>query len=422
MEEPQGRNWPGVLRFARTRALLAGPRARLLALGVAIVYLALSLVAGGMVRPAEAGPVVGPQLTLGSWTVLLPLGATATMLLVALIVGVGMGAGVLLACRLFVVQRTPSARARALGPLASMTPAMLAALTFGACCSTAAAAWAGLGAVSAGGSLGWLLSVGQVGVLFASLLAQEGLLALFPGLTPSPTPLPKVRRPYPLARGGPSLVRARTVLLAASATWAVLLLVKMASPGSFAVPGSVALWIVALAPVAFLVAGRALGFEGPLGGLRVVSLLLLPGLASGLPLPVGYPFPDGARADDAGTAPCRGGRGERQSWPWPLVRGFVSGGSWRLVWPSGPPWTGRINRGPATELVWSLQRGGPLSFRTDPDPEQTLSEDRWHEFYRTDRHLWSHRRRDGAARSPLMPPSLPLPRGGAFLSCRPQEV
>jgi hypothetical protein len=181
-----------VLGLERTRSLLRGPRGALVAAGLAIAYLLVSFLEGGMLRPAASGPLPGSAWALsgsaGGWTLWLPFGPTLVMGGIAAGVGVGMGAGLLLVHRLFVVERTPSERARSLGPLAALTPAMVAVLTVGACCSTAAAALAGVGAGSSltSGPLGatfgasWALTAVQAVVLALALLGQEGLLRLFP--------------------------------------------------------------------------------------------------------------------------------------------------------------------------------------------------------------------------------------------------
>lgn len=123
---------------------------------------------------------------------ILPFLATVSMLLVSLGVGVGMSVGMILTYRVLRDRRKNLGGASAATTLAGLTPAMIALVTLGACCSSLAAATAGIGVVAAttGTSIddllanSWYLNVFQMVVLGVALLAQEQLLSVFSGLLP----------------------------------------------------------------------------------------------------------------------------------------------------------------------------------------------------------------------------------------------
>lgn len=264
-----------VLRLGRTRRLLADRRGKVLAGLVASLYFAISLLAGGMLRLE------------GGLALLLPVGSTLAMLGVATAVGLGMGAGLRLAWRLYAAPRSPSERARALGPLASLTPAMMAALSLGACCSTAAAAWAGLGIFSASAEMGVLLALVQFVVLLASLLAQEAILSLLPEAAWAPRPAERRPRARGTRWAGPRVSRFRWTGVAAGSLWAGLFVAELRSPsgwvlgeggftelhlGNLGLLG--ALWALTLLPAVAIALGRRLGLEGPAPATRALLLFL----------------------------------------------------------------------------------------------------------------------------------------------------
>lgn len=202
-------------RFARhlflptTRRLFAFPRPRLLGGVIAVAYAMVSLWLGGMFTPLTAGSgyslqFVPANLAPSRWVypvlemvtpsaiITLPVLQTVLMALVSVGVGLGMGGGLLTAVLL--VHRRPEkwGGSAAANGFSGLTPALLALVTLGACCSTTTAATAGIWVFGSGpGSDPWVLGVVQLVVLGIALLAQEGILATFGavlGLVPDPYP------------------------------------------------------------------------------------------------------------------------------------------------------------------------------------------------------------------------------------------
>ncbi len=130
-------------------------------------------------------------LLVEPWGVLtLPFFGTVAMVLVSIGVGIGMSVAVLLAIALVRGRRARAGRPAAVGSVAGLTPAMIALVTLGACCSTTAAATAGVGIVGqvSGTSTdnlllnNWFLGVFQIAVVWIALLAQELILRVYGGL------------------------------------------------------------------------------------------------------------------------------------------------------------------------------------------------------------------------------------------------
>jgi hypothetical protein len=212
-----------LLTLRRTRAEVRGVRAKLAVTAIAVGYGFVALLAGYMlefVRTGASTPTVAvltnpyspawwnyPALivvTPGA-VLVLPLLATISMAVVSIGVGLGMGAGLLVAIRFFRSWRAARTMEGQVPLLAGMTPAMVALLTLGACCSTSAAAAGALGAVaSITGTTtseillhSWILNVFQMVVLAAALLAQEVLIGLYAALlmkSPNPSPAPSPPR------------------------------------------------------------------------------------------------------------------------------------------------------------------------------------------------------------------------------------
>ncbi|MGD0256906.1 MAG: hypothetical protein ABSB90_03375 [Thermoplasmata archaeon] len=155
-----------LLTLRRTRAEVRGVRAKLAVTAIAVGYGFVALLAGYMlefVRTGASTPTVAvltnpyspawwnyPALivvTPGA-VLVLPLLATISMAVVSIGVGLGMGAGLLVAIRFFRSWRAARTMEGQVPLLAGMTPAMVALLTLGACCSTSAAAAGALGAVA----------------------------------------------------------------------------------------------------------------------------------------------------------------------------------------------------------------------------------------------------------------------------------
>ncbi len=193
-----------VLTLRRSRALLRGGWGRTLAVGGAVVYALVAMFAGQMLQlvptrhPWSLGVDLGahaaawwdfPALILVApgGDVVLPFFTTLSMTLVAFGIGLGMAVGLRLAGRFLRDRRPEHLEVVAPSAFVGLTPAMVGLLTLGACCSTAAAATAGVlaNAPTAGISnallLGdaWYLGVLQLCVVGAALLAQELLLSAY---------------------------------------------------------------------------------------------------------------------------------------------------------------------------------------------------------------------------------------------------
>jgi hypothetical protein len=206
------------LTLHRTREMLRGRLGRGVAVGIGLLYGLLALLAGSMLQFGPTGAsrttvqVLSNPYSPAWWNypallvtapggiLVLPFFATLSMLVVSVGVGVGMGAGLLLAVRFVRSWRLARSRSGFSSSLVGLTPAMVALLTLGACCSTSAAAAGSIGAIAvASGTTynqiilnSWILNVFQVAVLAAALLAQEKLIGIFgewvPSLSKNPVP------------------------------------------------------------------------------------------------------------------------------------------------------------------------------------------------------------------------------------------
>ena len=249
-------------------------------------------------------------LIVAPWGVVsLPFFATISMVLVSIGVGLGMAVAVLLGVALVRRRAKSAGQPAAVGTLAGLTPAMIALLTLGACCSTTAAATAGVGLVAqVSGSTtdtlllnNWYLGVFQVAVVWTALVAQELLLRIYGGLfglsagtypaTPPPSP-PRVSARF-LVGGA-----LRVGLLVGGVTWSLAMLVEWTSVAPTSAPAAVWVrWIVEHQLPAFLAILAALfprglltmfaGRERTRSGLVTRGVLLL----AGLTLAVGGPPP-----------------------------------------------------------------------------------------------------------------------------------
>jgi hypothetical protein len=155
------------------------------------------------------------------------------MALAAVGVGVGMGVAVRLTARLLRARRAGSGRPAAVGTAAGLTPVMLTLVTLGACCSTAAAATAGisLAAQSTGTTLSaalaanWYLGVFQLVILWVALLAQEEIVAVYGVLflrpdAPGAEAVAALEAPPVSLRAGVGAAL-RVVLIGAGLSWAL---------------------------------------------------------------------------------------------------------------------------------------------------------------------------------------------------------
>jgi hypothetical protein len=194
-----------LLTLERSRSLLRTRIGVLMVTFVASLYAFVSVLVGQMLvlHPTAFGSVQAEVVTgngayawwnypalvvTGPGAVLvLPFLATVTMVVVSIGVGIGMSVGLVLAYRLLRRPSANGARPATLGSVSGLTPALVALVTLGACCSTTAAATAGIGVVaqSSGTSIAsvlantWYLNVFQVAVLWVALVAQEQLLAVY---------------------------------------------------------------------------------------------------------------------------------------------------------------------------------------------------------------------------------------------------
>ena len=225
MTPPRRSRLVGLLTLRRTRAVLRSRRGRALAVSIAAIYGFIALLAGYMLQIVPTGAsgttvrVLTNSYSPAWWNypailvvtpggvVVLPFLSTISMVLVSIGVGVGMGAGILLASQFFRTWKLARAGRGLASPLAGLTPAMVALLTLGACCSTSAAAAGSIGAIAevSGTSYdqillnSWILNVFQVVVLAIALVAQEYLIGVFSNLA-KPGAQPRSNAPEQAAR------------------------------------------------------------------------------------------------------------------------------------------------------------------------------------------------------------------------------
>ncbi len=302
---------PGLLFLRRTRTLVARPFGRALAAAIALAYaLGAMLVSGSL----ELGPTavtstsvevlrntngtdwwdypalvaIGPHFLL-----VVPFFGGVAMAVVSIGVGLGMAAGVLVSIELVRRRRSVPAGSGAASSLAGLTPGLIVLLTLGACCSTSAAALAGLGAIaqSSGSPLenvllnSWYVSLFQVGVLYVALVAQEQLLRFYSGLLRGPSAYidrPTVDRPWTPGRAAG--VALRILLIVGGTLWLLAGLLELGgSPPPGALPSVLlvgtllqhfGLGLIALAaglvPADLLRMRLPIGSSRPLRGLTAV--------------------------------------------------------------------------------------------------------------------------------------------------------
>ena len=192
----------GWLLLSETRRWLRTGRRAAMVLGIAVLYATISMLVGGMlILTPFPGPYTvqvvygyGSQwwnypglLIVQPWGVVaLPFLATVAMVLVSAGVGLGMAAGLLLLRDVLRGRANGDRRTSSSSAAAGLTPAMIGLITLGACCSTTAAATAGVGALAqaSGSSLyavqfnTWYIDVFQGAVVWVALIAQEQLLVV----------------------------------------------------------------------------------------------------------------------------------------------------------------------------------------------------------------------------------------------------
>jgi len=357
----------GLLTLREVRAFIRQSSAQGGVVFFGLLYVLGSLFLGGMVVLADIrGGYTFTTVwggTAGSWNypgllivapwgvVSLPFFATFAMIVVGVGVGLGMTVAFLLAVRLIRTNAARTDTSSAAGALAGLTPAMISLVTLGACCSTTAAATAGVGLVaSASGTSAsnlllnnWYLGIFQIVMVWVALLAQEMLLVVYAGLFGRPkiqevafTPTygRSVNWRY-LVGGG-----LRVLLLGAGVVWALAVLAEWTTiDASTAGPGYWFQWLVQHELVAGFAVAAALFPAGTYAALQrtrrglgwIGSALLLLG---GLSLVLWVPTP-------------------LSSWG---VDGLVN----QILWVAGAPvsW-GSVNPGPvggiALYLRWALE-------------------------------------------------------------------
>ncbi len=345
-----------LLFLERSRLLLRTRFGRALSLAVGLLYGVLALFVGGMLELARepylttTARVVVPEFTnawwdypailvTGPWGVLtLPFLPTLTMLVVATGVGIGMSVGIVLTLELRRARRTGGGSA--LSSAAGFTPAVLALITLGACCSTTAAATAGIGAIAQASGTGldqllfnnWYLDLFQVVVLWVALLAQEQLLAIYGSLIGAAGAGVALDAPVRFDRRRAGATALRAALVTAGVVWAL---------------AAAATW-TAFSPV-------------PLTTGLVAALLLEHGLLAGLALAAGL-FASGVLDPLVRGAATLSGRAAR------VVLGVV-GVSLAVYVP--PPLAGAGFVGLANEVLGYL--GAPASVGAVAPPTATLS-------------------------------------------------
>jgi len=258
----------GLLTLRDVRGYLRRSHSVGLAVFIGVAYALAAMLAGGMLVLARypGGYSVdflwGNALGLQPWNyplvlieapwgfVILPFFATVSMVAVAAGVGLGMAVAILLSVQLVRRRRSPAPGPATTGALAGLTPAMITLVTLGACCSTTAAATAGIGLVAqASGSSAsnlllnnWFLGVFQVAIVYVALIAQELLLRMYgrlfatddPGFATGTGIATRLDR-HTLAAGA-----LRIALLAAGITWVLTVVAEWTTvpPGT----ASVGLW------------------------------------------------------------------------------------------------------------------------------------------------------------------------------------
>ncbi len=224
------------------------------------------------------------------------------MVIVSIGVGLGMAVGVVLAYRLLRMRRTSSTAPTLASSAAGLTPAMLALVTLGACCSTTAAATAGLGAVAqaSGQSLStvflneWYLGFFQIAVLGVALVAQEQLVVVYgsvAGDAQAAVAAPTIDR----RSVGTALLRVG--LLAGGVTWLLAGILELAVPPVGSVPAVLVIQVLlqhllagGLAVLAGLFGPRLVGwFSGPVTVPRLLPRIAV--AAAGVTMVLGAPPP-----------------------------------------------------------------------------------------------------------------------------------
>jgi hypothetical protein len=235
-----------VATLSQTRAELRTWWGAGLVASIGVVFGFISLLVGQMLVLERIGGFYGVEviwrssggaywwnypgvLVVEPWGLLaLPFLPTIAMALVSYGVGLGMSVAILIAVRMVRLRRGALGRPTALGSATGLTPAMIALVTLGACCSTTAAATAGIGvaAQTSGTTINtllqnnWYLNVFQLVILWVALVAQEQLLIAY-GIFFDPDRSRTIAAHGPPDRFAAPKGITRVVLLVAGVTWSL---------------------------------------------------------------------------------------------------------------------------------------------------------------------------------------------------------
>ncbi len=306
----------GLLSLREIRRFIRGSSAGGGVVFFGLLYVLGSLFLGGMI---VLGDVRGGYTltiiwsgTAGSWNypglllvapwgvVSLPFFATLSMIVVGIGVGLGMTVAFLLAVRLVKNRARASTESTATGAIAGLTPAMISLVTLGACCSTTAAATAGVGLVAqASGTSAsnlllnnWYLGVFQIVVVWVALLAQEMLLIVYAGLfgrAPTVEVQGASARASTFNRRFWAVGALRVVLLGAGVVWALTVLAEWTTVNPLTAGAGewfqwgIQHWVVASVAISAALFPSGTGsvlarFRPGLGGL-ITAVILLGGLS-----------------------------------------------------------------------------------------------------------------------------------------------
>ncbi len=294
----------------RTRALLRNRRARLVAAGIAVAYLFLSMILGQMLTfTGLPGPLfVSVQWTGSPWydypdlfvfnagvAVDLLLLPTLTMVLVSAGVGMGATAALFTAVPRLRGRAGTAAREAATTSAAGASAAITGLATMGACCCTECVGAAGVAVVAAASgtnvgvllSQNWYLDLFQLVVVGIALLAQERSLRM---------PADACRVPPRMDRGFVLGSLLRIALLVAGITWSLAMFVEWTQTSPLAAtPALWYHWLVEHQLLALTAVGAGMfpreaaalvrrAFTGRGGGVLRV-LLLVGGITWGIGVP-----------------------------------------------------------------------------------------------------------------------------------------
>jgi hypothetical protein len=287
------------LTFREVRWFLRRSRAVPVAVFFGILYALGSLLWGGMLSLVPLGGGTTVEVLTGSgtgqgwwnypgvlvvapWGVLaLPFFATFTMVVVAVAVGLGMAVAAALIVRLVRPSPAEVARSKAVGAATGLTPAMLALVTLGSCCTTTAAATGGIGMIAnASGTStanvllnNWYLGVAQIAIVWSALFGQELLLTVYGGLLglrPTERSGARVAAP-PFNRAWVAGATLRTLLVVGGVLWSLSMFAEWTTRSPFSAgAGWWFNWVVQHQLIAGLAAGTAFF---PVAGRRLATIL-----------------------------------------------------------------------------------------------------------------------------------------------------